>query len=68
MGEVCTRTFTFRPSWAAKNDQRRVATPEVAMANGADFIVVGRPITKADSPGGAARMILNEMAPAEVSQ
>ena len=58
----------IRPSWAAKNDQRRVATPEMAIANGADFIVVGRPITKADSPGSAARMIVNEMAPAEVSQ
>jgi orotidine-5'-phosphate decarboxylase len=58
----------IRPAWAAKNDQRRVATPEVAIANGADFIVVGRPITKADSPAGAARMILDEMAPAEVPQ
>ncbi len=58
----------IRPSWAAKNDQRRVATPEVAIANGADFVVVGRPITKADSPGSAARLILNEMAPAEVTQ
>jgi orotidine-5'-phosphate decarboxylase len=58
----------IRPSWAAKNDQRRVATPEVAIANGADFVVVGRPITKADSPGSAAKLILNEMAPAEVPQ
>jgi orotidine-5'-phosphate decarboxylase len=58
----------IRPAWAAKNDQRRVATPEVAIANGADFIVVGRPITKAESPAGAARMILDEMAPAEVPQ
>ena len=58
----------IRPAWAAKNDQRRVATPEVAVANGADFIVVGRPITKAESPAGAARMILDEMAPAEVPQ
>jgi orotidine-5'-phosphate decarboxylase len=58
----------IRPAWAANNDQRRVATPEVAIANGADFIVVGRPITKAESPAGAARMILDEMAPAEVPQ
>ncbi len=58
----------IRPSWAAKNDQRRVATPEVAIANGADFVVIGRPITKADSPGSAARLILDEMAPAEVPQ
>lgn len=56
----------IRPAWAAKNDQRRVATPQVAIANGADYIVVGRPITKAESPAAAARMILDEMAPAEV--
>ena len=56
----------IRPAWAAKNDQRRVATPEVAMSNGADFIVVGRPITKAESPAAAAQMIRDAMAPAEV--
>jgi len=58
----------IRPAWAAKNDQRRVATPEVAIANGADYIVVGRPITRAESPAGAAKMIVDEMAPAEVAQ
>jgi orotidine-5'-phosphate decarboxylase len=52
----------IRPSWAARNDQRRVATPQVAIENGADYIVVGRPITKADSPAEAARMIADEMA------
>ncbi len=56
----------IRPAWSSKNDQRRVATPQVAIANGADYIVVGRPITKAESPAAAARMILDEMAPAEV--
>ncbi len=58
----------IRPAWAARDDQRRVATPEVAIANGADYVVVGRPITRADSPAGAAKMILDEMAPAEVAQ
>lgn len=58
----------IRPAWAARDDQRRVATPEVAIANGADYVVVGRPITRADSPAGAAKMILDEMAPAEVTQ
>ncbi len=56
----------IRPSGAAKNDQRRVATPDVAVANGADYIVVGRPITKAEDPGDAARAIVEEMRPAEV--
>jgi orotidine-5'-phosphate decarboxylase len=58
----------IRPAWAARNDQRRVATPEMAVTNGADYIVVGRPITKADSPGDAARQIRDAMVPAEVDQ
>jgi len=56
----------IRPSWAAKNDQRRVATPDVAVANGADYIVVGRPITRAENPAEAASMLLSEMSPAGV--
>ncbi len=58
----------IRPAWSAKNDQRRVATPQVAIANGADYIVVGRPIRNAESPTEAARLIVEEMAPAEVTK
>jgi orotidine-5'-phosphate decarboxylase len=58
----------IRPSWAARNDQRRVATPEVAVANGADYIVVGRPIARADDPGDAARRIRDLMVPTEVNR
>jgi orotidine-5'-phosphate decarboxylase len=58
----------IRPAWSSRQDQRRVATPEEAIANGADYIVVGRPIRNAGDPGKAARMILDEMAPAEVVQ
>ena len=58
----------IRPAWSAKNDQRRVATPEVAIANGADYIVVGRPIRNAEDPTSAAKVIIDEMAPAEVPQ
>lgn len=50
-----------RPSWAAKNDQKRIATPREAVDNGASFIVVGRPIIKADDPVIAARKILEEI-------
>ena len=50
-----------RPSWAAIGDQKRVATPKEAIDNGADFIVVGRPIIEAPDPVVAARKILEEM-------
>ena len=40
----------IRPAGAAIDDQSRIATPEGAVANGADFLVVGRPITRAPDP------------------
>ena len=51
-----------RPSNAAADDQRRTATPERAMRDGASFLVIGRPITKADDPAAATEAILQEMA------
>jgi orotidine-5'-phosphate decarboxylase len=53
----------IRPSGAAVGDQRRVATPGSAVADGASYLVVGRPITQAVDPGAAARAILAEMEP-----
>ncbi|MBW8270613.1 orotidine-5'-phosphate decarboxylase [Caldovatus sp. SYSU G05006] len=46
-----------RPPGAARGDQARVATPEEAVRAGADWIVVGRPITGAADPAAAARAI-----------
>ncbi|MFG1999985.1 orotidine-5'-phosphate decarboxylase [Spirillospora sp. NPDC048911] len=43
-----------RPAGAATQDQARVATPEDALAAGADLLVIGRPITGAPDPGAAA--------------
>lgn len=46
-----------RPEGAEAHDQRRVATPAEAIAAGADHVVVGRPILRADDPRAAARTI-----------
>ena len=52
-----------RPAGASKDDQARVATPAEAIAAGADYIGVGRPITRAKDPAAAARAILEEISP-----
>jgi orotidine-5'-phosphate decarboxylase len=50
-----------RPIWAAHGDQKRIVTPKEAMEAGADYIVVGRPITQHADPREAAGKILEEM-------
>jgi orotidine-5'-phosphate decarboxylase len=56
-------TQGVRPAGASKDDQARVATPAEAIAAGADYIGVGRPITRAKDPAAAARAILEEISP-----
>jgi orotidine-5'-phosphate decarboxylase len=51
----------IRPAGAEVGDQKRVATPAAALAAGASYLVVGRPITQASDPVAAARAILDEM-------
>ena len=50
-----------RPTGAALGDQKRVATPGQAIKDGADHIVVGRPIWQAEDPAAAARAVLAEL-------
>jgi len=52
-----------RPSGSATGDQKRVATPHQAIADGADHLVIGRPIWQAADPAAAARAILASLPP-----
>jgi orotidine-5'-phosphate decarboxylase len=54
----------IRPAWAAVpgDDQKRTVTPAAAVKNGADYIVVGRPIRQAADPVAAARRVVAEIA------
>lgn len=52
----------IRPAGADLQDQKRVMTPEEAIALGADYLVIGRPITAADSPEEAFRRIAEDIA------
>jgi orotidine-5'-phosphate decarboxylase len=55
--DVMLITPGVRPHGSATQDQMRVATPEHALASGADLLVIGRPITAAPDPGAAAAAI-----------
>jgi orotidine-5'-phosphate decarboxylase len=50
-----------RPAWSARDDQKRFMTPRDAFQNGADHLVIGRPITSHQNPHEAVRRILDEI-------
>jgi orotidine-5'-phosphate decarboxylase len=52
----------IRPAGAAVGDQKRVMAPRDAVERGADYLVIGRPITQASDPAAAARSIVEELA------
>ena len=51
----------IRPKWSLKDDQKRIATPASAIADGADYIVLGRAVTKADDRIEAIEKIYAEI-------
>jgi orotidine-5'-phosphate decarboxylase len=55
--DITLITPGVRPTGSQAHDQARVATPEEALRNGADLLVIGRPITAAPDPGAAAAAI-----------
>jgi orotidine-5'-phosphate decarboxylase len=61
---MCLVTPGIRPAGATRGDQKRVATPAQAIAAGADYLVVGRPILQTDNPQAAANAIVEEIAAA----
>jgi orotidine-5'-phosphate decarboxylase len=54
----------IRPAGSEKGDQRRVTTPAEALRQGADLLVVGRPLTRAADPAVALEALLGELAAA----
>ncbi len=64
--EICGSDFKvlcpgIRPEWSLKNDQKRAATPAIAIKEGADYLVIGRAVTSADNKIKAMEMIYEEI-------
>jgi orotidine-5'-phosphate decarboxylase len=59
--DIVLITPGVRPAGGDRQDQARVATPEQALADGADLLVVGRPITAAADPGAAAAALADTL-------
>lgn len=64
--QTCGDDFLFvcpgvRPSWAEAGDQKRSLTPAQAFSSGADYLVIGRPITAAADPAAAWARICDEL-------
>ncbi len=64
--QACGEDFAIvtpgvRPAFASLDDQKRVTTPADAIGNGADYLVIGRPISAAADPVAAADLILDEI-------
>ncbi len=62
--ELVIVTPGIRPAGSAAGDQRRVMTPADAIKAGSDYLVIGRPISKADDPRAAAEAVVEEISSA----
>jgi orotidine-5'-phosphate decarboxylase len=60
-GDFVVLTPGVRPAWAGMDDQKRTMTPSEAVAAGADYIVIGRPVLKAKDRREAVKKILDEI-------
>jgi orotidine-5'-phosphate decarboxylase len=70
--QVCGSDFLLvcpgvRPTWSEVGDQRRAMTPAAALRTGADYLVIGRPITASDDPPAAFDRICQELELSELS-
>lgn len=59
--EMLLVTPGVRPTWAGADDQKRFTTPSEALHNGADYLVIGRPITANADPPAAIKRLLEEI-------
>jgi len=64
IGSMILVTPGIRPAGEAAGDQKRIVTPKDAIAAGADYLVVGRPVTAAGDPKAAAAAIVEEISKA----
>lgn len=59
--DFCLVTPGIRLNDSKQDDQKRVVTPKQAIANGSDYLVIGRPITQSDSPNKTLESILQQI-------
>lgn len=59
--DFCLVTPGIRPAGSSSDDQRRIVTPQDAMVNGSDYLVIGRPITQAENPALMCEVIYRSL-------
>ena len=59
--QACLVVPGIRPAGSNGHDQLRILTPQAAVERGADYLVIGRPITASDDPAGAAKAIVSSV-------